>query len=107
MIALLIGYESVSRIFAPVAIHFPEAIPIAGLGLAVNVTSAWLLSGGGHHHGQSHGHVYEGHAHDETHQIATRARVVALEIFEDGAPPRFRLGAETRPPSVRAQAGLG
>jgi hypothetical protein len=43
MIALLIGYESVSRIFAPVVIHFREAIPIACLGLAVNVASAWLL----------------------------------------------------------------
>jgi len=32
MIALLIGYESVSRIFAPVPIHFTEAIPIACLG---------------------------------------------------------------------------
>src|SRR3981081_3060909 len=49
MIALLIGYESVSRIFAPVPIQFAEAIPIACLGLVVNVASAWLL-GGGHHH---------------------------------------------------------
>jgi cation diffusion facilitator family transporter len=46
MIALLIGYEAVSRLFAPVPIHFTEAIPIACLGLAVNITSAWLLSGG-------------------------------------------------------------
>ena len=46
MIALLIGYEAVSRLFAPVPIHFAEAIPIACLGLAVNVASAWLLSGG-------------------------------------------------------------
>src|SRR5450631_4273821 len=29
MISLLIGYESVSRIFAPVPIHFAEVIPIA------------------------------------------------------------------------------
>jgi cation diffusion facilitator family transporter len=48
MIALLIGYESVSRIFAPVPIHFAEAIPIACLGLGVNIASAFLL-GGGHH----------------------------------------------------------
>ena len=34
MIALLIGYEAVSRLFAPVPIHFAEAIPIACLGLA-------------------------------------------------------------------------
>src|ERR1700758_4344683 len=45
MIAVLIGYESVGRIFAPVAIHFSEAIPIASVGLAVNIASAWLLSG--------------------------------------------------------------
>jgi len=44
MIALLIGYESVARILAPVQIHFAEAIPIACVGLAVNIASAWLLS---------------------------------------------------------------
>ena len=49
MIAILIGYESVARLFAPVSIHFAEAIPIAFLGLAVNVGSVWLL-GGGHDH---------------------------------------------------------
>ena len=42
MIALLIGYELVSRIFTPVPIHFAQAIPIACLGLAVNIASAWL-----------------------------------------------------------------
>src|SRR5271166_1035667 len=36
MIALLIAYESVTRLFAPVVIHFAEAIPIACVGLAVN-----------------------------------------------------------------------
>src|SRR5579871_357448 len=35
MIAILIGYESVSRIFAPIQIHFAQAIPIACVGLAV------------------------------------------------------------------------
>ena len=67
MIALLIGYESISRLLHPVAIHFAEAIPIACLGLAVNVASAWLLSGGDHHHGRSHSHglAQEGYDHDE------------------------------------------
>src|ERR1700746_4113608 len=46
MIALLIGYEAVERLLHPVAIDFNEAIPIAVLGLVVNVASAWLLSGG-------------------------------------------------------------
>jgi cation diffusion facilitator family transporter len=45
MIALLIAYEAVSRLFNPVPISFNEAIPIAVLGLAVNVASAWLSAG--------------------------------------------------------------
>src|ERR1700676_28889 len=74
MIALLIGYESISRILNPVPIHFAEAIPIACLGLAVNVASAWLLSRS-EHHGHSHGHGHEHgghdhHDHDESHEIA-------------------------------------
>ena len=67
MIALLIGYEAVSRILEPVPIHFAEAIPIAVLGLAVNVASAWLLSGGDHHHGHDHGHDHDHHSHDHVH----------------------------------------
>ena len=89
MIALLIGYESVSRLLSPVPIHFAEAIPIACLGLAVNVASAWLLSGGDHH-----GHSHEAHHQDEIHRIATDAGAVILEVFEDGVPPRFRVRVE-------------
>ena len=102
MIALLIGYESISRIFAPVPIRFTEAIPIACLGLAVNVASAWLLSSGGDHHhghshGHSHGHDHGGDDHDEAHHITTATGIVVLAVFENGVPPRFRLHAETGP----------
>ncbi len=62
MIAVLIGYEAISRFIAPVPIHFREAIPIAGLGLVVNLTSAWLL-GAGHEH--AHGHHQHRPAHDD------------------------------------------
>jgi len=100
MIAVLIGYEAVSRIFEPVPIHFREAIPIACLGLAVNIASAWILSRGeqhGHSHGHSHGH---GHAddEDEARRIETLSGSAVLEIFEDGVPPRFRLRREIGPP---------
>ena len=99
MIALLIGYEAVSRLFAPVAIHFAEAIPIAVLGLAVNVASAWLLSGGGHHH-HGHGHHHGGdHAgHDAEHSIATPDGALLLSVFEEGVPPVFRLRAQSGQP---------
>jgi len=95
MIAILIGYESVSRILHPVSIHFAEAIPIACLGLAVNIASAWLLSAGGHHHHHGHGHDEDAHDHDEVHSISGPGGRWLLSIDEDGAaPPRFRLEAE-------------
>jgi cation diffusion facilitator family transporter len=76
---LLIGYESVGRIFEPVPIHFAQAIPIACVGLAVNIASAILLGGGGHHHGHDHGHSHDhghahGHDHDEDHAGAAVSR---------------------------------
>ena len=70
MIALIIGYEAVLRFMAPVPIHFSEAIPIAIVGLLVNLASAWLLSDDDHH-GHSHGHSHGGtddhaaHAHGD------------------------------------------
>ena len=103
MISILIGYEAVSRLFAPVQIHFAEAIPIACLGLGVNIASAWLLSSGGHDHGHSHGHshghgaAHEGHDHDESKSIETGLGALTLDVFEDGVPPRFRLYADTAP----------
>jgi cation diffusion facilitator family transporter len=91
IIAVLIGYESVTRILVPVTIHFAEAIPIACLGLVVNIASAWLLSGSDHGHGHAYG---KDDSHDEVHRIATHGGAFSLEVFEDGVPPRFRLRAE-------------
>jgi cation diffusion facilitator family transporter len=69
MIALLIGYEAISRFFSPRPIRFEEAIPIAVLGLAVNIASALLLAGGhGHHHGHGHDHHHH-HDHDSEHHL--------------------------------------
>jgi cation diffusion facilitator family transporter len=107
MIALLIAYEAISRLFTPVPIHFAEAIPVACLGLAVNIASAWLLSGGDHH-GHSHGHdpAHAEHDHDESKRIATKYGDVILDVFEDGAPPRFRLHAESGPTFAAAAASI-
>ena len=97
MIALLIGYEAVSRLLEPVAISFNEAIPIAVLGLVVNVVSAWLLSGG-HHRGHSHGHAHghdHGHDHgEEPRRVELGGRHLDIEVFEDNVPPRFRVSAQ-------------
>src|SRR6202051_833807 len=95
MIALLIGYEAISRLLNPVAISFNEAIPIAALGLAVNVASAWLLSGG--HHDHSHGHSHgQDHDHGEApRRIELGRRMLEIEVFEDNVPPRFRVSTDS------------
>jgi cation diffusion facilitator family transporter len=101
MIALLIGYEAISRLFAPVPIHFAEAIPIASLGLVVNLASAWLLSGGHDHgHGHSHGHGrhhhpddHHGHDHNHAHdheragghQRDNNMRAAVIHVMADAA----------------------
>jgi cation diffusion facilitator family transporter len=104
MIALLIGYEAVSRLFNPVPISFNEAIPIAALGLAVNVASAWLLSGGHHDHSHDHAHNH-GHSHDHDH----REKPAPIEM-SPGAPdaelqehdPGAAHGAHHRDNNMRA-----
>lgn len=66
IIALLIGWESLVRLYSPTAIDFPQAIAVAVIGLVVNLVCAWLLHDDhGHHHGHHHGHAHHGdHAHD-------------------------------------------
>ncbi|MGA2566485.1 MAG: CDF family Co(II)/Ni(II) efflux transporter DmeF [Pseudolabrys sp.] len=79
MIAAAIGYEAVVRLYAPVDIHFREAIPLAVVGLAVNLASAWLLFDEGHHRrahthddhdDDAHGHAHHHHGHDSNIRAA-------------------------------------
>ena len=63
LIALLIGYESLIRVFQPVPIHYAEATAIAAVGLGVNLLSAWVL-GAGHDHDHDHDDHHHGHDHN-------------------------------------------
>ncbi len=92
LISLLIGYEAVVRFFAPVSIAFGEAIPIAIAGLAVNIASAWLLSGGDHH---SHSHDSHSHDHGHDHPPATQPA-------GSGHGPAGPAHATTRDNSIRS-----
>jgi cation diffusion facilitator family transporter len=68
LIALGIGVESVLRLFQPINVVFGQATIIAAVGLAVNIASAFLLSGGhGHHPKHGHGHDHHGHGHGHHH----------------------------------------
>jgi len=68
MIALLIGYESIGRLIHPVPIAFDEAIPLAVVGLLVNLLSALLLheSRGEDAHA-AHQHHGDGQRHHDRH----------------------------------------
>jgi cation diffusion facilitator family transporter len=49
IVAFLMAGESTRRLFLPLTIHFNEAIGIACVGLLVNLSCAFLLSGAHHH----------------------------------------------------------
>ena len=61
--SLFIAVESIERLIHPLPIAYNQAIPVAVLGLIVNLVSAWLLHDG-HDHG---GHAHEHGAHDHDH----------------------------------------
>ncbi len=65
LVALGIATESVGRLFDPSPVAFGEATLVAVVGLAVNVASVFLLSGG-HSHGHQHDHDHD-HGHDHAH----------------------------------------
>ncbi|ENX03926.1 hypothetical protein F900_00624 [Acinetobacter modestus] len=67
VVALLMGIQSIERLFHPVTIHFNEAIPIAVIGLIINLICAWLLHEGGHEHHHSHEHHHDDHHHPHDH----------------------------------------
>ena len=91
MIAFYIGAESVARLFNPVPIAFAEAIPVAALGLVVNLVSAWLLHGRhSAHESQAHAHPahldHHHHAHPHDHAHApddSNFRAAYLHVLAD------------------------
>lgn len=71
LVAIYIGWESLSRLMNPVTINFREAAIIAVVGLVVNLASAWLLHDGGHDHAHGHHHDHgHGHGHDNNLRAA-------------------------------------
>lgn len=86
LVALGIGVESVLRLFQPINVAFGEATIIAGVGLAVNIASAFLLSGGhDHHHGHDHhghGDHHHGHGHG-AHQGDNNLRSAYVHVLAD------------------------
>jgi cation diffusion facilitator family transporter len=89
LVAVLVGYEAVQRLFAPQPIDFSEATWLAALGLCVNLASAWLLSDD-HAHAHGHEHQHQAHAHDHAdhhhahhHHHDTNLRAAYVHVLAD------------------------
>src|SRR5213595_651194 len=74
VVAVLMAGESARRLFAPLTIHFDEAIGIACLGLAVNLGCAFLLKDE---------HDSEGHSHGIAHHRDLNLRAAYLHVLAD------------------------
>ena len=91
-VAAAMAVASVERVIAPQTIHFPEAIAVAVVGLAVNVACALILgrahdhSGHGHDHGDSQGHH---HPHD------LNLRSAYVHVIADAATSVLAIAALT------------
>jgi cation diffusion facilitator family transporter len=63
IVAVLLAVEGIEHLANPEPVDYSQSLPVAVLGLVVNLTCALLL-GTGHHYGHDHGHD---HAHDHDH----------------------------------------
>ena len=90
LVSLFIAYESITRLAEPHPVIFGDAIMVAVLGLAINLISALMLSGGhhhGHHHHHGHGHDHDDHhGHDHQHDRHggdTNMRAAYVHVLAD------------------------
>lgn len=87
LIALLIGWESMMRLYRPIEIDFHQAIFVAVVGLIVNLVCAWLLRDThSHHHGHDHHHH---HGHDNN------LRAAYLHVLADALTSVLAIAALT------------
>lgn len=84
LVAGLMLFQSVARLFSPVAIHYNQAIGIAIVGLAINLICAWLLR-------DNHSHTHDGHdssrqlGHAHAHGGDLNLRSAYLHVVADAA----------------------
>lgn len=77
LIAFLMAYQSVTRLFNPVNISFDEAILVAIVGLIVNIASAFILK-------ENHGHPHHEDDHDNgEHHQDHNLRAAYLHVLAD------------------------
>ena len=68
LVAIWMAKEGVEHLIEHPPVDYRDALPVAAVGLVVNIVSAVLLSRGhhyGHGHGHGHGHHHGGHDHGD------------------------------------------
>ncbi|MFL6690814.1 MAG: cation diffusion facilitator family transporter [Alphaproteobacteria bacterium] len=78
LIALSVAAESMVRLFSPIAINYRSALPIAAIGLLVNLASAFILKDDHH-----------GHQHAPDHNL----RAAYVHVLADAATSLLAIGA--------------
>lgn len=86
IVAAVMAFESLLRLYEPVDVAFGQATLIAIVGLAVNLVSAFLL-GGAHHGHDHHAHGHQEHGHDHhAHEVRSQdnnLRSAYLHVLAD------------------------
>ncbi|MGE4280908.1 MAG: CDF family Co(II)/Ni(II) efflux transporter DmeF [Magnetospirillum sp.] len=90
LVSLQIGWESVGRMVAPVAIQYDQAMVVAVVGLVVNLASAWLLKDD-HHHDHPH-HDHHDHDHGHGHHD-NNLRAAYVHVMADALTSVMAIGA--------------
>jgi cation diffusion facilitator family transporter len=95
IVALWLMKEGVERLFTKPEVSYDEALPVAGLGLIVNLVSALLL-GHRHHYGHHHDHDHDHeHHHDEpvAGTLDFNLRAAYIHILADALTSLLAIGA--------------
>lgn len=89
IVAVFMGAQSITRLFAPIAIYFNEALIVAMAGLGVNIASAIILGWKSHH---DHGHEeVSHHHHDNDHHHDHNLRAAYLHVLADALTSVFAI----------------
>ena len=93
LVAIGIVAESAMRLWRPEPISAFDALVVAGLGLAVNLVSAWLLHGAHGGHGHGHGHAHDHHHPDHAHGTDLNLRAAYVHVLADAVTSLFAIAA--------------
>ena len=88
-VAAMMVIGSLERLWSPQTIHYPEAMAVAALGLAVNLICARILG-----HAHDHGDHHHGHAHDEHgHHHDLNLKAAYIHVITDAATSVLAIAA--------------